>query len=266
MSCDGCRTAHDRHRHLAGGGASFDQLLPRLRLLLAARPSASVMTVVSPDTAALLAESVRFLVDQGARFLVVSLDHAAHWDDRSFTDLAASYRELADDYARWSAAGRRFYLSPFEVKIAAHVDPDRRRRERCDLGMHQLSVAPDGGLYPCVQFVGLPAWRMGDVRHGVDEERRVRLRAEASVPDPACGACALAERCNRSCGCLNLQASGHPARASSVLCRHEQLIIPIADRLAERLWRQRDAVFLHKHYNSAAPILDLLADANRPSR
>jgi len=103
---------------------------------------------------------------------------------------------------------------------------------------------------------------MGDVRQGIDEARRAAIRAEATAVDPGCAGCALFERCNRSCGCLNLQATGHPARTSAVLCRHERIVTPIADRLAERLWRRRDPVFLHKHYNAAAPILDLLADAH----
>ena len=62
MSLDGVREAHDRHRRLADGSPSFDRLLPRLRSLLAARPYASVLMVVNPDTAPLLTESVFLLV------------------------------------------------------------------------------------------------------------------------------------------------------------------------------------------------------------
>jgi sulfatase maturation enzyme AslB (radical SAM superfamily) len=50
MSFDGIRAAHDRHRRLPDGSGTFDHLLPRLRLLLAARPYSSVLMVVNPDT------------------------------------------------------------------------------------------------------------------------------------------------------------------------------------------------------------------------
>ena len=54
MSLDGVREAHDRHRRLPDGSPSFDRLLPKLRMLLAARPYASVLMVVNPDTVTLL--------------------------------------------------------------------------------------------------------------------------------------------------------------------------------------------------------------------
>jgi uncharacterized protein len=50
MSFDGIAPAHDRHRRAPDGSATFDRLLPKLRLLLAARPYASIFLVVNPDT------------------------------------------------------------------------------------------------------------------------------------------------------------------------------------------------------------------------
>jgi hypothetical protein len=44
---NGTQAAHDAHRRTAGGGGTFELLLPRLRLLLAARPYSSVMMVVN---------------------------------------------------------------------------------------------------------------------------------------------------------------------------------------------------------------------------
>ena len=67
-------------------------------------------------------------------------------------------------------------------------------------------------------------------------------------------------RCNNTCGCLNWQATGTINQVSPVLCRYEQMMMPIADRVAERLYRKRDPIFLHKHYNAAYPILSLLED------
>jgi uncharacterized protein len=49
-----------------------------------------------------------------------------------------------------------------------------------------------------------------------------------------------------------------------VLCRHEQLLLPIADRVAETLFRERNPHFLHKHYNAAYPLLSLIEDTLSP--
>ena len=48
-----------------------------------------------------------------------------------------------------------------------------------------------------------------------------------------------------------------------MLCRHEQTLIPIADRVAGILYRRNDPLFIQKHYNPAYPVLSLLEDAGQ---
>ena len=38
------------------------------------------------------------------------------------------------------------------------------------------------------------------------------------------------------------------------------MLIPIADRVGETLFRERNPLFLHKHYNAAYPVLSYLED------
>ncbi len=112
LSFDGTQAAHDAHRRTAGGGGTFELLLPRLRLLLAARPYSSVLMVVNPDTVAHLTESVDFLLEEGARYLIVSLNHAGPWTEEALEVLREEYEKLARRYVGWTRAGRKFYLSP----------------------------------------------------------------------------------------------------------------------------------------------------------
>ena len=263
MSFDGVASAHDAHRRLRSGAPSHELLLSKLRLLLAARPYASVLLVVNPDTARHLVDSVSLLLDEGARYLLISLNYAAPWAKDDFAVLGEQLEKLATRYIEWTRAGRKFYLSPFEVKLSSHINRHCFRRERCELARRQISVAPDGHLFPCVQFVKAGAasrWCIGHVTAGIDEAARERLHAEAELEKAPCRQCALRERCNHTCGCLNWQATGSIASVSPVLCRYEQMLIPIADRLGRSLYRKRDPVFLHKHYNAAYPVLSLIED------
>jgi len=261
MSFDGIREAHDRHRHLPGGQPTFDLLLPRLRLLLARRPFASVYLVVGPQTVRWMEESVCFLLDQGARYLVISLDHAGPWDDASLSTLEAQYTALADRYLAWSRAGRKFYLSPFEVKIASHVLGDAWQNCRCSLAEHQVSVDADGSLYPCVQFVHAgPRWRVGHVDTGFDTAAQTRLREASCAQKSACEGCYLVSRCQHTCGCLNLQTTGSITEVSPVLCRHEQILTPLADRVGATLFAEGNREFLRKHYDPSGPFVSLLEE------
>ena len=45
-----------------------------------------------------------------------------------------------------------------------------------------------------------------------------------------------------------------------MLCRHERIVLPIADRLAERLFKRRAGVFLQKQYNDMYPVISYVED------
>ena len=263
MSLDGVSEAHDRYRRLPDGTGSFDRLLPKLRMLLEARPYASVLMVVNPDTVSLLTESVSFLLDEGCRYLIVSLNYAGVWNEADLEELARQYEQLADLYIEWTRQGRKFYLSPFEVKLSSHIQGEDVCKEHCELGIRQISVDPDGFLFPCVQFTAAgpdSGWCIGDVESGIDENKRKRLRDELQQDKEPCRECSLRSRCHNTCGCLNWQTTGSVAQVSPVLCRHEQMLIPMADRIGETLYREQNSLFLNKHYNPAYPVLSLMED------
>lgn len=264
MSFDGIPAGHDAHRLTASGAPTQALLLHKLRLLVVARPYSSVLMVVNPDTAPHLAESVALLLDEGARYLIVSLNYATLWREEDFATLQEQLEKLGDLYIEWTRAGRKFYFSPLEVKLSSHINQHCFHKERCELARRQLSVDPQGHLYPCVQFVKAgpeSRWCIGHVESGIDEVARSRLHDESEAEKIACRGCAIRERCNNSCGCLNWQTTGTVNAVSPVLCRFEQMLMPIADRVGRRLYRERDPLFLHKHYNAAYPVLSLLEDA-----
>ncbi|XHR28032.1 MAG: radical SAM protein [Chthoniobacteraceae bacterium] len=260
LSLDGVQAAHDAHRIDASGMGTFALVEQRAGLLLKHRPYAPVMSVVNPDTVEHYAESVRFLFEKGFRYLIFSLNYAAPWTERDLERLERQYRRIAEWYEAETLRESKFYFSPFEVKIASHVRPGSCTHDRCELGQKQVSIAPDGGIYPCVQFVGDPAYRIGEVRTGIDETRRQDLYTRAVSEKEPCARCAIRGRCNHFCGCLNRQATGDIQRVSPVLCAHERIVLPIADRLAERLYKQRSALFIQKHYNDYFPLLSLAED------
>jgi uncharacterized protein len=154
-------------------------------------------------------------------------------------------------------------MKPGRGKLSSYVNRHTYRKERCELARRQVSVAPDGSLYPCVQFTRAgpgSEWRIGDVAAGIDESRRRRAHDLSEAEKKPCRRCAIEPRCNNSCGCLNWQATGSVDRVSPVLCRHERTLLPIADAVGRKLWRRRDPVFIQKHYNAAYPVLSLLED------
>ncbi|MHB0998914.1 MAG: radical SAM protein [Armatimonadota bacterium] len=264
FSHDGVQAAHNHNRVDAVGAGSFDVLGPKIDLLLKHKPYSPVMLVTTPDTVRHYADSVQYLFDKGFRYLICSLDYGSEWQEKGIKELDRQYRRLADWYYRETMKEEKFYFSPFEVKISSHVFPGSCKAERCELGKRQISVAPNGRLYPCVQFVGDgldETYAIGDVRSGVDEEARAHLYAVNAEEKSSCADCAIRDRCNHYCGCLNKQATGNIDIVSPVLCAHERTVLPIADKLAASLYKKKNAIFIQKHYNEMFPLISLVEDS-----
>jgi uncharacterized protein len=118
-------------------------------------------------------------------------------------------------------------------------------------------------LYPCVQFTKegpQSDWCIGDVYNGIDEEARKQIYIRSEKEKKSCTGCAVKNRCNNTCGCLNWQTTGSIDKISPVLCKYEQVIMPIADRIGKVLYKSREPLFIQKHYNVAYPILSLFDD------
>jgi uncharacterized protein len=103
-------------------------------------------------------------------------------------------------------------------------------------------------------------WRIGHVTTGIDEAVRDALHEESAREKEPCNRCAIRSRCNNTCGCLNWQTTGSVTEISPVLCRHEQMLVPLADRVGETLYAERNELFMQKHYNAAYPVLSFLED------
>ncbi len=263
LSLDGTGQAHNAHRIDLAGVGTYDRVEDAARRLLKRFPYTPVMMTVNPDTSRHYCDSVKHVFNLGFRYIICSLNYAAPWTERDIEELRRQYRRMADYYYDLTVAEEKFYLSPFEVKVSSHVNRRTYCQERCELGKKQISVGPDGLLYPCVQFVGDNGFPIGTVATGIDEARRESLFRQNEQEKETCVDCAIRARCNHTCGCLNRQATGSIDLVSPVLCAHERLLLPIADRLAGRLYRKRNAMFIQKHYNDFYPIVSLVEDRTR---
>lgn len=268
ISIDGTPETQDAQRPDTAGRGASQRLACVFHRLLRWNPHTAVNAVITPESAPWLDENVRWIHSQGFRYISTALDWSAAWTRPDLDALMAAYERLGAWYEAQTLRGHRFYLSCFDEKIRSRTRGPLDKSERCVLGFRQFSIAPSGRLYPCVQFVKEDdngEWRIGDIARGFDEPKRAaRLDcAEAGLRDE-CTDCALQARCASWCACVNWAAHGRIDEPAPLVCEHERLLMPIADRIANRLWRRRSPDFLHKHYNPAFPVLSYIEDALLP--
>lgn len=263
LSIDGIEQAHDAQRILLGGGKTHESVTRSARLLLQHKPYAPAMMTIQPGAVPFYARSVAWLRELGFHYLICTPDYSAEWTEQDVKLLEKQYRELGEWYIAHTLEEDKFYFSPFEAKIGTRVFPGKCRAERCELGQKQISVAPNGRLYPCVQFVkdGTDdTFCIGHVDSGLDETARSRLYLKSDAEKVSCRECSIRERCNHHCGCLNQQTTGNLNQVAPVVCAHEQIVLREADRIAEILFKKKSGLFIQKHYNEYYPLISLAED------
>jgi len=253
---DDCRTFPD-------GGKTSAVLADKIPMLLKYQPYAVGMSVIDLSTVHKAADVAQFLFDSGFRYITLNINYDAPWTKKSLSALEKEYKKMAEMYIRWTRAEEKFYLSPFDQKILSHLKGEKYNADRRKMARNQLSVATDGKLYSSSRYIDNPAFAIGDVFTGIDTEKQRFLYEKGSTPPASCQECAILTRCNYAYDNLNRNESNIANVTSDipvVSCAHEQLLTPIADYVAETLYREQNALFIHKHYNELYPVVSLVED------
>jgi len=223
LSLDGPPEVHDRHRRFADGRGSFAAVLSTLRWLRAARREFSAAAVVRPDSLDGLPGALRFLRDEGAARVVLSLDVWADWAPEDLPRLELAVAGCADV---WAESPRYFGVAWFDDKAALLAGAGEPVEERCGFGDWELAVAPSGRLYPCERLVAgdrpdNPARLPGLVTDGTAEAPFLPRRF-AGRSASACGGCTAGRLCAATCRCNNLVRTGDVSRPDRLLCSLEK--------------------------------------------
>ena len=261
LSHDGL--AQDDNRLFADGRGSFAVLEEKIDLLLQYQPYAIGLSVVDPSTVHKAAETVDFLYKKGFKYITVGMnyDRLAPWDNEKMHLLLSEYRKMTQMYREWTKAEEKIYLSTVDMKILSHLKGADYNLDRRLMSKNQITVGPDGKLYSLSRYIDKPEFEIGDVWRGIDEAKRETIFAMGSTPMEACQQCAIRNRCNYVYDSIKLVNGNVETDISPVQCAHERLVTPIVDEMAEALYKEQNAMFLHKHYNELYPVMSLIEDS-----
>lgn len=264
LSIDGNKQAHDTHRRFLNGQYTFNILEEKIQILLKHQPYAKCLMTVSPETVSSYSDSIEYLLKCGFKYIIVSLNYAGNWTEKSLKELKGQYQKISLIYENRIMKEEKFYFSPFEMKLASHIRQNNFECYQCHLAQKQISISHDGKIYPCVQFVkdGISniEYSIGSVVDGIDINLQNQMYSDSKKQDINCIECDYNPRCNNKCSCLSWQLTGELNKITPLLCETERILIPIVDKLGERLFKKGSKMFIQKHYNVVYPILSMIED------
>lgn len=172
LSLDGRPEVHDAMRPFPSGKGSHDIVLKNIKNFLKSRNYQDyyirgTYTSLNRD----FSKDVEYYVEQG--FDIVSLEPVVSEQELHYTlkpemleEVCTQYEVLARMIAQMRRAGRQINFFHFNVDLDGGPCLPKRL-SGCGAGYQYLAVDPQGGLYPCHQFVGQDEFIMGNVYDGV---------------------------------------------------------------------------------------------------
>ena len=214
LSLDGRREVHDATRVDYAGHGSYDRIVPKFQKLVAARGGKGyymrgTFTHRNPD----FTKDVLHMADLGFTELSMEPVVAAPDDPMALTPadieiVKQQYELLATEMLRRERAGKPITFYHYMIDLTAGPCI-YKRISGCGSGTEYMAVTPWGDLYPCHQFVGEEAYRLGNIWDGVtNRELREEFRACNAYARPECADCWAKLYCSGGCAANAYHASG----------------------------------------------------------
>lgn len=172
LSLDGRKEIHDRYRVDHAGNGSWEQIIPKFQKLVAARGGKNyymrgTFTHANPD----FLEDIKVMLDLGFTELSMEPVVCAPDDPAALTQddlpvVLSQYEQLAALMIERRKTGKPFTFYHYMIDLTGGPCI-YKRISGCGSGTEYMAVTPWGDLYPCHQFVGDAAFRLGDIENGV---------------------------------------------------------------------------------------------------
>lgn len=214
LSLDGRKEIHDRLRVDYAGNGSYERIVPKFQKLVEARGNKNyymrgTFTHANPD----FTKDLFHMADLGFTELSMEPVVCAPEDPAALTaeDLEIvkdQYELLAKDMLRREKEGKpiTFYHHMLDLTGGPCI---YKRISGCGSGTEYMAVTPWGDLYPCHQFVGEEAYKLGDIWNGVTNTAlREEFRSCNAYARPECNDCWARFYCSGGCAANAFHATG----------------------------------------------------------
>lgn len=214
LSLDGRKEIHDRLRVDYAGNGSYERIVPKFQKLVEARGNKNyymrgTFTHANPD----FTKDLFHMADLGFTELSMEPVVCAPEDPAALTaeDLEIvkdQYELLAKDMLRREKKGKpiTFYHYMLDLTGGPCI---YKRISGCGSGTEYMAVTPWGDLYPCHQFVGEEAYKLGDIWNGVTNTAlREEFRSCNAYARPECNDCWARFYCSGGCAANAFHATG----------------------------------------------------------
>ncbi len=205
LSLDGRPEVNDRMRIQPGGEGTYQHITPQILDMVAMKPISYYVRGTFTAQNLDFSNDFLHLINLGLEH--ISLEPVTGGEpDIALTrehlpQIAAQYEKLADILLASEQEGRP--VNFFHFNLDLNRGPCLAKRTTgCGAGIEYLAVTPEGDVFPCHQFIGIPEFKMGNVR-GSELDKTVREKfAGNTLAHKECRNCWARFYCGGGCHAL----------------------------------------------------------------
>ena len=214
LSLDGRKETHDRLRVDYAGQGSYERIVPKFQELVRRRGGKGyymrgTFTHANPDFTRDLFHMADLGFDQlSMEPVVCAPDDPAALTEADLPIVLEQYEILAKEMLKREREGRpiTFYHYMLDLTGGPCI---YKRISGCGSGTEYMAVTPWGDLYPCHQFVGEEAYKLGDIWQGVTNTAvQDEFKSCNAYARPECADCWARLYCSGGCAANAYHASG----------------------------------------------------------
>jgi uncharacterized protein len=214
LSLDGRKEIHDRYRVDYAGRGSWEQIVPKFQKFVKERGGRGyymrgTFTHANPD----FLKDIQTMLDLGFTELSMEPVVCAPGDPSELTQedlpiVLDQYEKLAELMLERDREGRPFTFYHYMIDLTGGPCI-YKRISGCGSGTEYMAVTPWGDLYPCHQFVGEEAFKLGDIWNGVTNKETQCDFANCNVyARPDCRDCWAKLYCSGGCAANAYHSTG----------------------------------------------------------
>lgn len=225
LSLDGRKEVNDAKRPTPAGKGSYDTIVPKFHKLVQERGDQEyyLRGTFTKDNLDFAADVLHICDDLGFRNVSVEPATGKAGDPFAITEkelpvVLGEYEKLAAELLK------RPEVNFFHFYVDLEQGPCVIKRMRgCGAGNEYVAVTPEGDIYPCHQFVGNEAFKMGNLydktfrREVADQFGGVNIYTKE-----ACKTCWAKFYCSGGCSASNYNTNGDIMEPSQVACELER--------------------------------------------
>jgi len=228
ITFDGNQQSQDINRVFPDGQGTFATVDRHIPLILHFTPYVNIVKVVNPDNIRYLSDSIQYFMTKGLRIIFFSIDFRHADFEKSLPMIEQEYYNLADIYLDYLRSGQRIIIDIFQSNNLIY-----NLRSRCGMGRQDFAVDPYGNIYPCTGFVDHRVFLLGNIDHGIDEEKYSLFLKELKRLDEHLEEvhkdCPATSPCRRGCGCTNIVLTGKVREIDPVVCKYGRMEAGVRD-------------------------------------